>query len=71
MVINFILPVQYMLFLTLKVTVAIDLYFINHKGPRFQLNILFIVLVKIKGIYILDELRGSKNKDIFIFELSL
>ncbi len=39
--INFVLPD--ILSLTLKVMVAIDLIFMNHQGPRFQLEI-FVLL---------------------------
>ncbi len=35
-----------LVFWTLKVTVAIDLRFVNHQGPQFQMKIIFSLLLK-------------------------
>ncbi len=48
-----ILSYLYMLFLT-QVPVAIDLHFMNHHEPLFQLKIFFTGLLKKKVTYILD-----------------
>ncbi len=68
MCINFFLPVyDYYYFFTLKVTVANDLHFMNHKRPQFQPKIIFTVLLKKKVSYILDGLRMSKLTAHFNF----
>ncbi len=46
---------------------ATDLHFMNHQGPRFQLNIFFTVLLKKKVTYILDGLRVSQLTANFHF----
>lgn len=62
-------------FLTLKVTVAIDLYFINNEGLEFQLKISFSVQLK-KATYISEVINSSFsfisecNLTLFIMSLS-
>ncbi len=55
------------LILTLQMAVAIDLHFMKHKGPPFQGQIFFTVLLKKKVTYILNGLRVSKLTAFFLF----
>ncbi len=55
------------LILTLQMAVAIDLHFMKHKGPPFQGQIFFTVLLKKKVTYILNGLRVSKLTAFFCF----
>ncbi len=61
--INSTLP-DMLFFFTLTVPLAIDLHFMNHQGPHFQLKNLFAVLLKKKNH---DYLRVSKLKANFHF----
>ncbi len=48
-----------MLFLALKVPVAVDLHFMNHQGAWFHLKIIFIVLLKKKSHLDLGRPEGE------------
>ncbi len=64
--INFALP-DMLFFFLLPVVLVVDLHFMNYQGPRFQLKVLFTVLLKKKVTYILDSLRMSKLTANFHF----
>ncbi len=57
----------FILFFSLKGMIAIDLHFMNHQAPWFQLKNHLHCSTKEKVAYILDGLRASKLTAHFHF----